>query len=187
MYQEINDFVLTYGKDVYAFCCHLTRNQTEADDLYQETFLKAMEKREVILEIMHSDDTLSMVNANSVKCYLIGVAANLWKNKQRKRIRHDRIAPMDDREDSILDAVSNRGNPEQDLMKKELHEQVRKLVGQLPDKMRLVVNMYYVVDMSTEEIAQNLHIPAASVRSRLSKARKRIRKELEASGYEGEY
>ena len=41
---EIEKCIARYGKDVYSFCCYLTANRTEADDLYQDTFVKAMER-----------------------------------------------------------------------------------------------------------------------------------------------
>ena len=41
--EELNNLIKQYGNDVYRFCVHLTRNHYEADDLYQDTFLKAIQ------------------------------------------------------------------------------------------------------------------------------------------------
>ena len=42
---EMEQFIAEYGADIYSFCCRLTGSRQEADDLYQETFLKAVEKQ----------------------------------------------------------------------------------------------------------------------------------------------
>ena len=40
---ELEQFITEYGGDIYSFCCCLTGSRQEADDLYQETFLRAIE------------------------------------------------------------------------------------------------------------------------------------------------
>ena len=44
--EELELYMDTYGKDLYSFCCCVTRNRQEADDLYQDTFLKVYEMGE---------------------------------------------------------------------------------------------------------------------------------------------
>ena len=61
-----------YGRDIYSFCRHLTRSQQEADDLYQDIFLKAMELQE------------KLIWQDNPKSYLLSVAVRLWKNRRRK-------------------------------------------------------------------------------------------------------
>lgn len=185
MYQEINDFVQNYGNDIYRFCYYLTKNKIETEDLYQETFLTAVEKKDVLLKILQTG-TGEQEEACSAQKYLMTVAANLWKNKQRKQVRHNRIAPVDDREEAVLEVISHEGNPENEYLQKEIYKEVRNLISRLPDKMQIVVYLYYIAQMSTAEIAEGLRIPTTTVRSRLSKARKRMRKELEERGY-GKY
>ena len=62
---------------------------------------------------------------------------------------------------------------------KELFKSVRRIVGQLPEKLRLVTYMFYYLDMSVNDIAAELDIPLGTVKSRLSRSRSQIRKELE--------
>ena len=68
---ELEQCIEEYGTDIYSFCLHLTGNRQQADELYQETFLKAVEKRSEIL----SD--------GNVKSYLLSVAVRLWRNWRR--------------------------------------------------------------------------------------------------------
>ena len=56
------------------FCCHLTGNVQEAEELYQDTFLKAV-------ELMKNIDY-----ENNPKSFLISIALRLWKNKKRKSV-----------------------------------------------------------------------------------------------------
>ena len=69
---EINALIDQYGKDIFSFCKKLTYSEHDAEDLYQDTFLKAFESREKI-----------DIN-NNPKSYLISIAVFLWNNKKRK-------------------------------------------------------------------------------------------------------
>ena len=75
--------------------------------------------------------------------------------------------------------------PEQEIsaedvvLQKELEQQVRKAVGELAEKYRIPVYLYYTLQLSVEEIANVLEIPQGTVKSRLHKARALLRQELE--------
>ena len=79
--QEMEQIIQEYGDDIYRFCFHLTGSREEADDLYQDTFVKAIQLR-------HRLDS-----SGNVKSYLMGVAANLWKNQVKKQRRREEIVP----------------------------------------------------------------------------------------------
>ena len=70
-HKELETCIRTYGKDIYSFCCRLTGSRQEADDLYQDTFLKMVELKERL------DIT------SNPKSYLLSVAVNLWRNRRR--------------------------------------------------------------------------------------------------------
>ena len=80
---ELEQFITEYGGDIYSFCCCLTGSRQEADDLYQDTFLKAVEKKDIL-------DA-----AGNPKSYLLSVAARLWKNQRRKAAWRKRIADVE--------------------------------------------------------------------------------------------
>ncbi|MDE5864876.1 MAG: hypothetical protein K2H34_11085 [Lachnospiraceae bacterium] len=44
---ELEQYILKYGRDIYSFCVFLTKKKQEADDLYQDTFLRAIEKNDI--------------------------------------------------------------------------------------------------------------------------------------------
>lgn len=158
-----------YGRDLYSFCRYLTKSGSEADDLYQDTFLKAME-----LPVPLNMDA-------NPKSYLLAIAVGLWKNKRKKMIRRQRIAavrPMGEAEEEYLADEAAR-NPEQELLMKEQIRAVRRAVEALTDRSRPVVLLYYMEDRSVEDIARILRIPKGTVKSRLHQARKALKKELE--------
>lgn len=169
--EEIEQLVYEYGNDLYRFCYHLTSKGDMADELYQETFLRAVELKG------------KLDKCSNPKSYLMGVAVNVWKNMLRKKSRRSAIAP-----EVVFEYYGEgQGDDVKDLSeeyaRKEAAGMVRSLVGELPEKQKLVVVLYYAEKMSTDEIGKLLHIPKGTVMSRLSKAREILRKGMEAKGY----
>ena len=70
---ELEQCIETYGKEIYSFCLHLTGAREWADELYQDTFLTAMEH----ITQLHNEA------GTNLKSYLLSVAIRLWKNKRR--------------------------------------------------------------------------------------------------------
>lgn len=161
---ELYQLTEQYGNVLYAFCIQLAGSRQEGEDLYQETFLKAVE--------LH----VQIDRARNPKSFLIAVAAHLWRNRRRKYAWRQRIAPTEPLSEQVeqSEATLEEG-PEYVAIQRELEQQVCRAVAALPDKLKLPVYMYYIADLSTEEITGLLHIPAGTVKSRLYKARKILR------------
>ena len=170
--KEIEELVYEYGDDLYRYCYHLTSNKELADELYQETFLKAV-------QLSHR-----LNRSGNCKNYLIGIAINIWRNLFRKKKRRNEILPEMDYSDYIESVTTDGSDILEDYIHKELTDKVKLLVAGLPEKQRIVVLLFYSESLSTEEISKILHIPKGTVLSRLPNARERIRKELEEMGYE---
>lgn len=71
--EDMEEMINLYGDDLFRFCFHLVNNREEAEELYQETFVKAFQLRNKINR------------CGNVKSFLMGIAANLWKNALRKK------------------------------------------------------------------------------------------------------
>lgn len=171
---ELNELVRLYGKSVYGFCHKLAKNKTDTDDLYQETFLKAV-------ELCHKIN-----NNNNPKGFLISIAIGLWRNNRRKYARRQRIAPIEEfSEDMGFSGMHNSPQTPEDIaVSKELRAAVLKAADMLNEKLRLPLYMYYTAEMSTEDIASALNIPLGTVKSRLHKAREVMKNTLEVNGNE---
>ena len=170
---ELEQCIETYGKEVYSFCLHLTGAREWADELYQDTFLTAME---------HITQLHNEAGANP-KSYLLSVAIRLWKNKRRKAAWRRRIAPeqsMDAPGGEVLTGETELTDSiETEVLRAEERRQVQRAVDTLPEKYRVVVLLYYMEELPLAQIASLLHIPSGTVKSRLHQARKLLRQQLE--------
>lgn len=173
---EFEYLLIKHEKDIYTICMRLTGNKCEADELFQDTWLAAMEQMQKI------------DFQKNPQSYLIGKAVLLWKAKKRKFARRQRIAPLIHVEDQSEDIfyVSGTLSLEQITEKKELVTALREEVAQLKEKYRIVVELYYAMDLPASGIADILKIPRGTVESRLYKARKILRSRMEELGYEME-
>lgn len=166
--QELEQAIALYGKDIYSFCLHLTGNRMAADELYQDTFLKATEK------------TAQLNTDKNPKSYFLSIALRLWKNQRRKIAWRNRIAPMEELFESMQEDASTAAQDAlSGCLKKEQRQIVQKAVAGLDEKYRIPVLLYYMEEMAVSEIAALLRIPQGTVKSRLSTARKRLESELE--------
>ena len=170
---DIEKLIDLYGNVIYGFCRRLTMNKSDADDLYQQTFLRALEIKEKI-----------DIN-NNPKGFLISLAVSIWKNSTRKKARHYRIAPIVGvEEDDWLNTSTDSISIEDIVISNELTDEVNTIVSKLNDKFRIPIIMYYNGNMSIAEIATALQVPQGTIKSRLYKARLIIKNELEVKGYE---
>lgn len=171
---EINHFINEYGTAVYRFCRSIARTREDADDLYQDTMLRAIEKSGRIEA------------ANNPRSYLIGIAAKLWAYQRRRETRRERIAPTQEMNEEIMQSAgsASQKTPELITLELERNELVRRAVAQLPDNMRIPVYMYYTAEMSVKEIAKATGVPSGTVKSRLYKARQAVRAIMEENDYD---
>jgi RNA polymerase sigma-70 factor (ECF subfamily) len=171
---ELTHLIENHGKDVYGFCCKLTRDKHQADDLYQETFLKA-------IEVCHKIDR----NKNP-KSFIIAIAANIWKNQNRKFGWRHRIAKIVEFKDDLDNKsyMIDTTTPELVAISNEVYTMIDRASASLNDKLRIPLYMYYNTGLSIEDIASALKIPKGTVKSRLYKARKLIKEYMEVNGYE---
>ena len=149
------------------FCCHQTGNVQEAEELYQDTFLKAV-------ELMKNIDY-----ENNPKSFLISIALRLWKNKKRKYAWRMRIAGTESLIEETVENLEAENCPVEEMIQKEIQRQVRKAVAGLEEKYRIPVYLFYTVQMSVAEISKTLKIPEGTVKTRLYKARKLLKEKLE--------
>ena len=170
--QEIEKLIELVGADVYRFCLRMTQCQADAEDLYQQTFLKLCEMKK---EIDWADNPRSFV---------LSVAALTEKSNRRRYARRQRLAPqvgIPEDFDLAEDTFSTEGI----ILNKEEQLAVRRAVNALEERLKTSVVLYYTLEMPVEEIAETLNIPVGTVKSRLYKARKKLVKRLEEWGYAG--
>ena len=156
-----------YSDAVYKFCHSLTFSKEDAEDLFQETFLRTLEQPKKIEA------------ASNRQNFLFSTAMYIWKSWKRKYARRKRIAPTESLNENAISNTDIEGG----YLKKEENIVIRELVEKLPDKFKIPTILYYTLEMSIDDIAETLNIPQGTVKSRLFNARKIIGKGLVSNEY----
>lgn len=166
---ELEECIDTHGKAIYTFCIQLTHSLYEAEELYQNTFVKAMELSE------------KLDRSQNPKSYLLSVAIGLWKNNKRKFARRQRIAPTESLDTEWAEQIEDTkiNTAEEQFMLEEETRLIKQTVNKLNDKYRIPILLYYMESLTAAEIGNLLKLPTGTVKSRLHKARKLLESELE--------
>lgn len=166
---DVEQLVEQYGDNIYRYCKSLTYTLEDAEDLYQQTFLKAFE--------LHKKISLK----KNPRAYLMSIASNIWRNHKSKYARHERIAPTisSETEGVQIEDVKASQDLLQQIIKEEQLSNLRDCVEKLPEKHKKVILLFYAGELSIEEIAGILKIPKGTVKSRLHSAKEQLRKEME--------
>lgn len=156
--EETGVIMEAYGDMVYHLALSQTKNIANAEDVYQEVFIKYFKVNKVFRNDIH------------VKAWLIRVTINLCKDLRGSAwARH--TAPLDE---NLVSEEEESGS------------EVYQIVLSLPPKYRAVVHLFYYEEMTTAEISKVLKIREGSVSSRLSRARAMLKEKLKGEyDYEG--
>ena len=164
------ELVHRYDGKIFRLARHIMQSPEDAEDVLQETFLKAYEH----LQDFHGD--------SQFYTWLVRIAVNQSLMKLRKH-RGDRAVSLDEAIDIGEDTVTREiavweGNPEQKYSQAEIREILAKAVESLPPIFRAVFALRDIEELSTEETAAVLNISVPAVKSRLLRARLRLREKL---------
>ena len=149
---------------LYGYAMTLTRNPSEAEDLVQETYVRAT-------AAANRPD----VDSN-LKGWLFVIMRNAWLNQLRHRNSGPRFVELDLGEPS---AVAAQENPHVVYLRKLEREQVREAIESLPHAYREIVVLRDIEGFTYQEIATVLDCPAGTVMSRLGRARGKLRQMLQ--------
>jgi RNA polymerase sigma-70 factor, ECF subfamily len=163
------DSLIEYIDGLYSYALALTRNRSDAEDLVQETYVRAIPAA----KRLRTD--------SNVKGWLFTILRNIWLNQLRQP-RHGLQVSETDIDNYPADAdQSDFRDPHSTLVRRTDQEQVRKAIEQLPEHFREVILLREYEDLSYQEIAGILNCPIGTVMSRLGRARSRLRTLLSAS------
>jgi len=165
-----NDLITRYSRKIYRLAKHITQNDEDAEDVLQETFLKAYEH----LADFHGQ--------SKFYTWIVRIAVNESLMKLRKR-KSDRTVPLDEPLDTGEDTVVREiavwdENPEQQYSREELGQILDEAVQNLRPAFRTVFVLRDIEELSTEETAEALGISVPAVKSRLLRARLQLREKL---------
>jgi RNA polymerase sigma-70 factor (ECF subfamily) len=144
---------------VFRFALRLTRDAHTAEEIVQETFLRAWRRREHIR------------NPGATRVWLFRIAANVWRDVARRR-----RLPVESAGSLPEDAAG--AGPSPDRIAAD-HEEVQRMIqsmDSLPDRQRQVLYLSAIEELKHAEIADVLGISANAVKANLSLARKAVRR-----------
>jgi RNA polymerase sigma-70 factor (ECF subfamily) len=165
-----NELGNSYSRKIFRLAKHITQNEEDAEDVLQETFLKAFE---------HLGD---FQGQSKFYTWIVRIAVNESLMKLRKR-KSDRSVPLDEPVDTGEDTVVREiavwdENPEQKYSREELGQILDEAVQGLRPAFRTVFVLRDIEELSTEETAEALGISVPAVKSRLLRARLQLREKL---------
>ena len=165
-----NQLVNKYSPKIYRLAKHITQHDEDAEDVLQETFLKAFE---------HLGD---FQGQSKFYTWIVRIAVNESLMKLRKR-KSDRTVPLDEPLDTGEDTVVREiavwdEDPEQKYSREELAQILDEAVQSLRPVFRTVFVLRDIEELSTEETAEALGISIPAVKSRLLRARLQLREKL---------
>ncbi len=156
---------------VFSAALYLTRNEEEANDLCQETMLRAYR---------FFDHFTAGTNC---RAWLLTILRNLARSRH-SRMRPEQLSATVEDFERAIDIESMRGddnsNPEVAFIRRAAGHSVRDALSQLPEDFKAAVILVDIEDLSYEEAAEVLSVPIGTIRSRISRGRALIRKALEA-------
>lgn len=147
--------VRTYGDDVFRLAYTRVGNADDAKDIYQSVFLKLYTSSNQFETGEHIKAWLLKVTATTS----IDLIKSVWNSRTTKL------------DDSVI--INNMSNSERDKYNFLWSEVMR-----LPQKLRVTVHLYYYYGYSTDQIASIINEKPSTVRSRLDRARKKLRERL---------
>ena len=168
--EAFTELVNRYEGNIYRLARHITQNPEDAEDVLQETFLKAYE---------HLRD---FQGNSKFYTWLVRIAVNQALMKLRKRKTDASVSlddPYDTGEESLVREIAVwEPNPEQTYSQEEIRAILEKAVDSLPPTFRAVFALRDIEELSTEETAAALNLSIPAVKSRLLRARLRLREKL---------
>jgi RNA polymerase sigma-70 factor (ECF subfamily) len=170
------EFEVLFGavtSTAFGVAVRLTRNQADAEDLVQEAALLAFRA------------FASFEPGTNFRAWFFKILTNCYFSKRRREKSRPVTSDLDDTPDLYLYARSAEAgfptqgpDPAGQLLEKLGTERVVAAIDRLPEEYRVVSTLYFMEDLSYEEIAQVLGCPIGTVRSRLHRGRKMLQKAL---------
>lgn len=163
------DIVSFYQHKIYQHCYRMLGNRHEAEDIGQETFIRAY------INIHSFDDK------RKFSTWLYRIATNLTIDRIRKR-KPDYYLDAEIRGTDGLNMYSQLATdsrlPEEEVQGMELQDYINQEIAGLPPKYRSVINLRYLEEFSLQEISDILDIPLGTVKTRIHRGREALRKKL---------
>lgn len=162
---SVEALVAEYSLMAFRIAYSILRNHHDAEDTVQESFLRVLRHRERLHEIRNP------------KTWLARIA---WTVALDRRSGRARISGNEDaaEPDAMMQFSDRSPGAEEQLAGKQLQRLLEQMIATLPEKLRYPLELSTVHELNSTEIAEILRIPEGSVRTRLMRARQRLKEKL---------
>ena len=164
-----DEFYKLTSPKAYFIALKITQNEHDAEDILQESYIKALEK---LNEIDVSQ------NAMSWFCRIVA-------NKSRDLLKSKKPLVFEGEDENFFEEIPEDKTefcPEENLNQEELRLEVMAAIDELTDEKRACIMMMYFGEMSVKEIAESIELPESTVKNRLYTARKDLKSKFEKNG-----
>jgi len=167
--QEFEALALTHLDSLYASALRLTKNERDAEDLVQDTCMRAYRFFD------------KFERGTNIKAWLFRILTNTFINRYRRKVK-ERTATEGPEQEAVQalffshEATDQASNPERFLFDRLLSDDVLRAIDSLPIDFRMVVILADLQEFSYKEIADILACPVGTVMSRLFRGRKLLQK-----------
>ena len=164
---------MPHADALYGAAMRLTHNPADAEDLVQETFMKAYRS------------FASFQDGTNMRAWLYKIQQNTFINKYRAKKRRPEESELDDVEEfylykriGALERASATRTPEDEVLERFTESEVKAALDALPEQFRMAVLLADVEGFPYKEIAEILDVPVGTVMSRLHRGRKALQRAL---------
>ncbi len=164
---EFRDFVKANQNKIFRFAMRLVNREEEAKDIVQDVLIKIWDRREEIPKIENIDG------------WMFTVTRNLCIDRIRARKDHLDVH-------SQVQVVDKSDTPHDMTSKSQLMTMMRKLIDEMPEKQKMVIQLRDIDGLSYDEIAGTLNIPLAQVKVNLHRARLSLKEKIIKLGLYGQ-
>jgi RNA polymerase sigma-70 factor (ECF subfamily) len=159
---DLESLMRTYGNDVLRTAYMYVKDIHTAEDIFQEVFIKV------------NTNLHSFQGNSSIKTWIIRIAINTCKDYLKSAYSR-RIVPMEEFMENSIIAEDNYA----DIERQETIQSVKEAVMELPDHYKDVIMCVYFQEMSMDQAAQMLELPVGTIKSRLARAKGKLKEIME--------
>ena len=172
--EAMSVLVEEFKNDLYNLCFRLTFNKQDAEDLFQQTWVKAA-------------TNASKFENKAFKSWLFTICVNTYRDNYRQMVRRKKYMKDDfastSAKDYIMTVAGSAGSVEEQVEKKHIQALLVSHIDKLPEKQKIPVVLYYYQQMKYAEIASVMQVPEGTIKSRINSAKNKLKSVLESELY----
>jgi len=172
--EAMSTLVEMYKNELYNFCFRLTWSKPDAEDLFQQTWVKAVKNA-------------GRYRNEAFRGWLYKICINQYRdNKKETRRRKKHITDdfaSTSAKDFVMESAAGAESAEEQFEKKHIKAMIIANIDKLPARMKVPMVLFFYQRLKYSEIAQVMSVPEGTVKSRISAAKKRLKAVLESELY----